>query len=475
MDTTDEMPTATSRRRHSLAIALLPLAIAAFSGSWPLPAALASSPRRVRPAGEPSIATLAFVNLSDDPTMENLSDGLTLELIAELSKIPALFAIVDDSVVGYRLRPAKLDDVNRDLGARYVLHGTIRKTGNRIRVAVQLVDARTGRSVWKGRYGRDFEDAFSKQDEITRNIAMDVKAEIREAEYERVRHIPTESLNAYDLFLRGMDLLWRKMPPMPIVAPPEPPDPEARRLFERAVKLDPNFATAYAALGFVAIAEAVSQRSEVPQDFWKQWQEIAELTGKALSADESDAMAHALNVWGSLAVEITERKRAVSEGRSPNPGDWGPERAFAETERAIALDPTNADIRMLATSFLLSLGRPNEALAEAEKAMLLNPRRPPWYLTELGIAYRSVGRDPEAIDAHRKALLEDPALVLSHLELAELYGALGREDEARTEWREARRLRPELPSDFLVLQVPADARRKMPTPPEPGAQFFRVQ
>ena len=372
----------------------------------------------------PSIAVLPFVNLSGDPEQQYFSDGMTQDLIADLSKISGLFVIAHNSVLEYRARPVNLENVSRELGVRYVVDGSTRRASDHVRIAAELLDTKTGRALWSDRYDRDVKDIFSVQDEITRKIAADLNVEVKEAEFKRVRRIPTENLSAYDSFLRGTDL-WRRVTPESTR--------EAQRMFERAVELDPKFAAAYAYLGFIKLREM--------ELFWSLGAPAAirALADKALSADDSDPMAHILSAYW-----------LQGEGKL--------DRAEAEVRRAIALDPNSADIRARAAD-ILNYRKPNEAIVELEQAMRLNPRYPPVYLAILGVAYGKLGRYQDAIDAHKKALVGDPNLIWSRFELAMIYRALGREDEAGTEEEEARRLSPNRHADILVTDAPA----KMPT------------
>jgi len=371
---------------------------------------------------KPSVAVLPFVNLSGDPEQQYFSDGMTQDLIGDLSKISGLFVIAHNSVLEYRARPVNLETVSRELGVRYVVDGSTRKAGDRIRVAAELLDTKTGSALWSERYDRDLKDIFSVQDEITRKIAADLDVEVQAAELKRVRRIPTENLSAYDSFLRGTDL-YRRMTPES--------HREAQRMFERAVELDPKFATAYAALGFIKLDELGFQWARVDVA------SIRVFAEKALSADDSDPMAHILS-----AILLQ--------------GDRKIDRAESEAKRAMALDPNNANVRAIAAG-ILSYRTPNEALAELEFAMKLNPRYPPYYLSRLGAIYSRLGRYQEAIEAHKKALAVNPNWIFSRLELATIYRALGREGEARNEDEEARRLSPNRYADILVMDAPTKA------------------
>jgi adenylate cyclase len=416
----------------TLSVLLVVAAVAVFRAPS-LRSVFQAGAKPVARVGKPSIAVLPFVNLSSDPEQQYFSDGMTEDLIGGLSKISGIFVIAHNSVLGYRARPAKLAEVSRELGVRYVVNGSVRKAGDRIRISAQLLDASTGRSLWSDRYDRELKDIFSVQDEIIRQVAVDLRVEVGKAEFDRVRRIPTENLNAYDSFLRGIDTLRRGAPGDMRMRAIEA-HREARRMFEHAIELDSKFASAYAILGLVVLYDSLFQGLKVPLE------RIAELAEKALSADDSDAIAHVLSAW-------------VWVFRSQGSGEGDRERAIAEAKLAIALDPNNADIRMYVADILSNvLAMPKEGLVEVEQAMRLNPRYPSWYLTVLGTAYTGIGRYQEAIDAHRKALLQNPDIASSRRELVSLYRALGREDEARNEERELRRLNPQMLPDILATE-----------------------
>ncbi len=427
----------------------VPLLLAAVAVLWApsLRSVFQAGAKPMAPVSPASIAVLPFVNLSSDPEQQYFSDGMTEDVIGGLSKISGIFVIAHNSVFAYRARPMNLAEVGRELGVRYVVDGSVRRAGDRIRITAQLLDASTGRSLWSDRYDRELKDIFSVQDEIIRQVAMDLGLEVGKAEFDRVRRIPTKNLNAYDSYLRGIDDV-RRVAPGDTRKRAMEAYRKARRMFEHAIELDPKFASAYAMLGFGTLYGAFFQEPEVPAG--SNLKRIAELAEKALSADDSDAMAHALSSW----VWIWKDDR---------------ERAMAEAKLAIALDPNNADIRIWTADIFNSLAMPNEGLVEVEQAMRLNPRYPPWYLTLLGLAYTGIGRYQEAIDAHRRALVQNPDIASSRRELVSLYRAFGREDEAQNEERELRRLNPQMLPDILVTEAGSAVRGQSPRAKMPTA------
>ncbi|HEV8718238.1 MAG TPA: tetratricopeptide repeat protein [Candidatus Binatia bacterium] len=337
---------------------------------------------------KPSVAVLPFTNMSGDAEQEYFSDGMTEDLITDLSKLSGLFVIARHSVFTYKGKAVKVAEVSKELGVRYVLEGSVRKAGNRVRITAQLVDAITGHHLWAERYDRELKDIFALQDEITRQIVAALRIELREAELARVRRIPTNNLTAYDSLLRGEEYLLRFT---------READVQARQLFEHAIALDPEYAEAYVALGAL---------------YWREWgwwnqnpqalERAFELVQKAVLLDDSLPQVHGLLGWVYLW-----RKQ--------------PELALLEGEQAIALDPNDADTYISQAQTLTFLERPAEALELVEKAMRLNPRCPAWYLGALGMAYRRMGRHEEAVVALKQALLRSPNLLIAYCELAEAY------------------------------------------------------
>jgi adenylate cyclase len=440
--------------RRQVRVSMVPVLLAVGVGAVLLTPSVRSKFRAgekpVAPIGKPSIAVLPFVNLSGDPEQQYFSDGMTEDLIGALSKISGVFVVAHNSVLPYGARPANLAQVSRELGVRYVVDGSVRKAGDRIRITAQLLDASTGHSLWNERYDRELKDIFSVQDEIVRQVVLDLGVVVEKAEFDRVRRIPTENLNAYDSFLRGIYELRRALPGDARARSIEARR-EAARMFERAIELDPKFASAYALLGLLGLYDSLThQVSRVGPP------RIAELADKALSADESDAIAHALSAW------VWWQK-----------GDR--ERAIAEAKLVIALAPNDADGRATVADLFNSLGMPSEGLTEIQQAMLLNPHYPPWYLTVLGMAYTEIGRYQEAIDAHKKALLQNPDIPSSRRELVSLYRAVGLEEEARNEEEELRRLNAEMLADILPVDPrgQASSAETMPTPADASGEHIR--
>jgi adenylate cyclase len=371
---------------------------------------------------KPSIVVLPFVNMSKDPEQEYFSDGLTEDLTSDLTRISSLFVIARNSAFTYKGKAVKVQDVSREMGVRYVLEGSVRKAGDQLRITAQLVDGTTGGHVWSERYDRLLHDIFALQDEITQRIVTVLRVEMQEAELERVQRLPTENLTAYDSLLRGVEYYLRST---------KEANAQARQLFERAIELDPRYATAYAALGWTHFTDWGLQWSQDPQSL----ERASELAHKAIVLDDSLPQAHMLLSF------VYQLKNQL-------------EPAITEAKRAIALDPNGADSYAALAEALSWTVQSEEAIALAEKAMRLNPRYPVYYLMSLGRAYAVAGRTEEAITALKSALARNRDFLPPHVLLVFLYTESGREEEAHAEVAEVLRISPNFSVDGLGQRAP---------------------
>src|SRR5262245_5804838 len=359
---------------------------------------------------KPSLAVLPFTNMSSDPEQEYFSDGITEDLITDLSKVSGLFVISRNSVFTYKGQVTKVEQVGQELGVRYVLEGSIRKAGNRVRITAQLLDATTGFHVWAERYDRDLQDIFTVQDEVTQQIVAALKVKLTTVERGRLGRQPTTNLEAYDCYLRGLELYAQRAQDANI---------QARQMFERAIAFDPQFATAYAFLGRTYLMELIYQWSQDPQIL----EQVTVFGQKAVALDDSQPAAHE-----TLALAYLGKKRHAQ--------------AITEAQKTIALDPNYADGYVTLADILCFAGQPEPAVALVEQAMRLNPRYPPFYLWSLGHAYRLLGQPEEAIATLRNLVSQNAELLTAHVLLAATYSELGQEKEARTEAAEILRISP---------------------------------
>jgi adenylate cyclase len=355
-----------------------------------------------------SIAVLPFDNISRDPEQEYFSDGLTEDLITDLSQLSALFVTSRHAVFQYKGRPAPPRQVANDLGVRYVLEGSVRRAANRVRINAQLIDATTGFHLWAQRYDRDLEDIFDLQDEITRAIVGALEVHLTPRERAGIERRYTENLEAYDLFLQARERYWRRT--REGVA-------QARTTLERAITLDPTFAAAHALLAEI-------YRSE----WWFGWRDeehaldrALELARKGVALDDSLPFAHMFLGW----IHLWRKEH---------------DQAIAAAKRCLALDPNNAEGHARLGNTLELAGRPAEGLPFIETAMRLDPHYPFLYIFWLGNAFHSMQRYDEAIAAYRRVISRTPDFLYVRIFLAAVYAQQGRIDQAKAEAVEALRI-----------------------------------
>src|SRR5713226_3157102 len=371
---------------------------------------------------KPSIAVLPFANMSSDPEQEYFSDGITEDLITDLSKLSGLFVISRNSVNLYKGKAVKPAQVSQELGVRYVLEGSIRKAGKRVRITAQLVDATTGYHVWADRYDRDLQDIFALQDEVTQKIVAALEVKLTEGEQKRLGRPLTNNIEAYDYYLRGLDCHTYAT---------EEANARARQMFAKAVELDQQFAAAYACLGWAYFDQWSLGWS---QDLQTLEQAFA-LAQQAIAVDPLLPDGHRL-----LGIVYLWKKQY--------------ELAIAEVERALALDPNHADAYVALGDILNWAGRAEETVPLVEKAMRLNPQYPIWYLWRLGHAHYLTGRYEEAIATFRRVLARNPDFLPAHAYLAVIHSESGREEDAQSEGAEFLRLSPQLSLDALRQRLP---------------------
>jgi adenylate cyclase len=371
---------------------------------------------------QPSIAVLPFINISGDPEQEYFSDGITEDLITDLSKLSGLFVIARNSVFLYKGKAVQPAHVSRELGVRYILEGSVRKVGVRVRITAQLVDASTGYHLWAERYDRDVQDIFAVQDEVTRQIVAALQVKLSAGEQDRLGRAPTDNLEAYDYHLRGRELHAHFTPET---------NTQARQMFETAIALDPRFAAAYADMGWTYFEEWALGWSTEPETL----AQALTLAQRTLSLDGSLPDGHRL-----LGVVYLWEKRHAQ--------------AIAAAERALALAPNGAETHVTLGDILNWAGRPEESVPLIEQAMRLNPEYPTWYLWHLGHAYYLTGRYEEAIAILKRTVIRNPEFMPAHAYLSSSYVALGRAGEAEAEGDAVARLSPQLSVEGLRQRLP---------------------
>ena len=353
-------------------------------------------------AERPSIAVLAFENLSGDPEQEYFADGIAEDLITELSRLRWLLVTARNSTFTYKGQAVDVRQVGRDLGVRYVVEGSVRKGGERVRITAQLVDAATGNHIWAERYDRELADIFALQDEITETLVAALQGEVGDFERERARRKPPDSLDAWESYQRGLWHLWR-MNAEDLA--------EARRLFQRAGDLDPYFAQPFAALAFALYLQVGLSYADSPLENLDQALRFA---NKAVALDDKEAMAHF--TLGRVQILRGEYDAAIAELRTAI--DLNPSSALAHNGLGLALALT---------------GQLDEAISEYDTAIQLSPRDPlVWAFYSLRARARVLSGDYEAaVKDARRAIRHPAASYWPHANLASALALLDRREEAK--------------------------------------------
>ena len=351
----------------------------------------------------PSIAVLPFVNMSDDPKQEYFSDGITEDLITDLSKLSGLFVIARNSTFTYKGKPVKVQQVAQELGVRYVLEGSVRKVLNQVRINAQLIDAGTGHHLWAERYDGKMDDIFALQDRITQKIVAALAVKLTLGEQEQSAMKETNSIEAYDAFLQGWEFYLRQTP-----------DDFAKALpyFQRAIELDSNYGRAYAALALTYLKAS---------DYGWVWSMGDFDPASRMRAQQSleEAMKNPTSVAHRVASDLALTRRKHQE-------------AFAEAEKAVAMNPNDAESHLMMAEVMLFLGKPEEAISSAKRAMLLDPRNTAFPLSLQGKAYFCMERFEDAATLMERALKLNPDRTEFAATLAAAYAHLGRDQEARS-------------------------------------------
>ncbi len=373
----------------------------------------AARPTPLQLPDKPSIAVLAFENMSGDPEQDYFSDGITEDIITALSKFHWFFVIARNSSFTFKGKAVDVKHVARDLGVRYVLEGSVRKAGGRVRITAQLVDATTGTHVWAERYDRQLEDIFAVQDEITESIVASVGPEFHAAEIARTRRKDTRNLDAWDCVMRAY---WH------MVRFTKRDNAEAQQLLSEGIELFGGDARILSVLAMSYALDANLGWSEsIPQSL----SQAAQLAHQAIALDDHDAEAH-------LALGLAQ---FVSKQHDD---------AIRRLERAIDLNPNYATAMGTLGMVLSFTGERDRAFEWLDKALRLSPHDPfrYFYVTCLGFAEFVQQRYDDAIDWAKKAIQESPQVPIARYLLTACYGLTGRSAEAQTALRELLRVSP---------------------------------
>ncbi|TDW25699.1 TolB-like protein [Rhizobium azibense] len=376
-----------------------------------------------------SIAVLPFANMSGDVEQEYFADGISEDIITALSKLPQLFVIARNSSFTFKGKNVHVQEVGRNLGVRYVLEGSVRRSGNRVRITAQLIDAASGGHLWAERFDRDLNDIFAVQDDVTQQIVDALAINLTEGDRQRLAPEHTGNVEAYDYFLRGREL-WHRLTKETNIA--------ARDLLQRSIELDPNFASAHAFLALTHVLDYLNGWSPSPPNSREQAEELAR---RAVALDDRDPRAH----WALSIVELYSRRHDM---------------AISEAQHAIILNPNFTEGHVSLGEALYYSGRADEALKYFDRAKVLNPYFPDVLLHFQALASFQLGRYEQAIGLLKERLTRNPVTDVSRALLASSYGHLGRFDEARAAWQEVLRVNPDYSLEYrrkvLPYKNPAD-------------------
>jgi adenylate cyclase len=382
--------------------------------------------------------------MSGDAEQEYFSDGITEDLITDLSKISALFVIARNSSFAYKGRSVKVQEIGRELGVRFVLEGSTRKAGNRVRITAQLIDAGSGGHVWAERFDRDLADIFTTQDEVVEKIVGALAVKLTQKEAQRLRRRSTASVEAYETWLRARELLSGST---------QDSVRRAKAMYRRAIEIDPNFAAPHAGLALAGVAEYASDWAADP----------------AQALDETER-------WARRAVELNDQE-PVSHMALGSVALWRRDHAgaLAEFRRMIALDPNFAQGHAATGLALMYAGRAAEALEAFALAMRLDPHYPGIVLHFLAQTHFSLGHYEPAAQRLRERIARTPGTDSSRMLLASCYGHLGRMEEARTVWADMLKINPEFSLEqrarVLPYKDPRDFQRIVDGLAKAGLQF----
>ncbi len=374
----------------------------------------------------PSIAVLPFVNMSKDPDQEFLCDGMTEAIITALSKVPRLFVIARNSTFTYKGKSVKVKQVSEELGVRYILEGSVQRSGDRVRITAQLIDALTGNHLWADRYDRNLQDIFALQDEITLKILTATQVKLTSVEvtlgYEKYFR-GQQGLDCYLKVLEGFK--YRELLSIE-------DNNLARQIAEEAIAMGPEVPMVYHLMAGVHWNDIWLGPAKSPGESIEKGVEMEQ---KALALDDTYADAHAL--LGLLYTQKREYDKSITEG-----------------ERAMALNPNGAYVIVRYSTILNFAGRAEEAIPLFQKAIRLDPHGPGFYYFHLGGSLFLTGLFEQAVSTFKKALQRAPNHMFAHLYLAATYSKMGREKEARAEAAEVLKINPKFSVDYWVKMVP---------------------
>jgi len=360
----------------------------------------------------PSIAVLPFTNMSGDPEQEYFIDGVVEDIITDLSKIEGLFVIARNSTFTYKGKSVNVRDVCAELGVRYALEGGVRRAANRVRITAQLIDGTTGGHVWAERFDRDLDDIFAVQDEVTGSIVSAIAPRLAPTDDAPAPRRDTESLEAYEYFLRGRELGYRDTAQT---------NAQAREMLEKAIELDPGFSLAVSHLSRNYAVAYANRWDESPE---RSLEQALALGQRAVELDKNNP--HAYFAVGAAAFW----SKRLDDAR-------------AAAERCIAIDPNFAEGYGILAVALIYMGKPRQAREALDKGMRLDPHYRDIFLHFVGLVHFQLGEYEPSAEAFRRRLVRKPESDISRALLASTYGHLGKLDESRAEWARLLEVNPD--------------------------------
>jgi len=362
---------------------------------------------------KPSIAVLPFTNMSNDKTQEHLADGIAEDIITALSKVSNIFVVARNSTFTYKGQAIDIKQVGREQGVRYVLEGSVQRSGQRLRTTAQLIDATSGHHIWAQRYDRVIDDVFDVQDEITREVTSALQVHLTEGEQARLWASGTKNLEAWEAAIQCPALLHshRRIDVLP-----------ARRLAERALQLDKNYASAWALLGWAHWTEAFNGWTDNPA---AKLDLALDALNRAWAIDDSNPDTLALLAFLHLSLK-----------------KYGEARQFIE--KAMTLGPNNSFAFAVAANVELYCNRPEVMVPLLKRAIRLSPIYPAWYLGDLSYAYVLMGRLEEAIATAKESIKIDPDYIYNYHTLAIAHIELGQIEAAHADIENILRIEPKM-------------------------------
>ena len=381
-------------------------------------------------AGRASIAVLPFKNLSGDSEQEYFSEGITNDIITDLSKFRELLVIASNTVFTYKGKSVNVKEVSQELGVRYVLEGSVQKLGNKLRINAQLIDGTTGAHLWAERFDRHSEALFAVQDEIVQTIVAMLAIKVDEAERTRAMRKDTDNLAAYDYALRGEELLLSGGRSATI---------KAKEMFRTAIELDSRYASAYVGLGWAYYVEAVAGGTEFPL---KAMEKALSLGQQAMDIVEADADVHAL--LGSVNLRLENYDLAINQ-----------------LNRAIELNPNHALSHLRLGTIMLFVGRADEAIQLFQAGLRYHPYTEPADYGRLALAYYIKGKYEDAIRTLKQDIGRSQKNSFYYVILAAAYAQEGLMEEAKLSAEAVLKLFPffEVDSSFTLFQNPEDRNK----------------